>query len=372
MVDIDSSYMRMALWEAKKGIGRTSPNPCVGALVVRRGKIVGKGYHKKAGSPHAEINALRDAGKKAKGATLYVTLEPCNHTGRTPPCTTAVLRAGIEHVVIGMKDPNPNVAGGGADYLASRGVTVVSGVLEDECREINLPFIKHSSTGLPWVILKAGMSIDGRIAAASGQATLITGEQSRHRVHVLRNQVDGILIGIGTALTDDPSLTTRLPRSRSGRDPLRVILDTDLRMPVTAKMLQPDSTAGTWVFCAGDADTKRRSRLETAGAKVKTVPAAAQGLLDLRAVLSELGQARITSLLVEGGSRVHGSFIEAGLADQLMLFVAPKFLGEQGVPLAIFTDGYKRANLPQLKIVKTRRFGEDIFLEGRFFRKTGE
>ena len=240
VADIDSNYMRMALWEAKKGVGKTSPNPSVGALVVKNGRIVGKGYHKKAGTPHAEIHALQDAGRKAEGATLYVTLEPCNHNGRTPPCTRAILKAGIAQVVIGMLDPNPQVAGGGAKYLAAKGLTVISGVLEQECREINLPFIKHSTTGLPWVILKAGMSIDGRIAALPGTKTMITGKQSLARVHALRNQVDAILVGIGTALADDPSLTTRLQKSGTERDPLRVILDTDLHLSLSAKMLRQD------------------------------------------------------------------------------------------------------------------------------------
>lgn len=366
MADIDSNYMRMALWEAKKGIGRTSPNPCVGALVVKNGRVVGKGYHKKAGTPHAEVHALHDAGPKAKGATLYVTLEPCNHTGRTPPCTEAVLQAGIAQVVIGMNDPNPQVAGGGAKYLAAHGLTVISGVLEQKCREINQPFIKHSATGLPWVILKAGMSLDGRIAAIPGKATMITGKQSLARVHTLRSQVDAIMVGIGTALADDPSLTARLAKAGSGRDPLRVVLDAGLRMSPSAKMLQQNSAAGTLVFCARGADSEKRSVLEAAGAVVKTVPAASRGGLDIKAVLKVLGQAQVTSLLVEGGSRVHGSFLDAGQVDQLLLFVAPKFLGNQGVPLATLPGNKKKKDLPNLKIIKTRRYGEDVLIEGRF------
>jgi len=364
VVNIDRNYMRLALQEAKKGIGRTSPNPSVGAVVVTNGKVVGRGYHKKAGTPHAEIHALQAAGRKAKDATLYVTLEPCNHAGRTPPCTEAVLQDGISRVVIGMLDPNPRVTGGGADYLSSQGMSISSGVLEQECREINLPFIKHSATGLPWVIIKAGMSIDGRIAALPEQATKITGQQSLRRVHALRNQVDAILVGIGTALVDDPSLTTRL--HGSGRDPLRVVLDAELRLPVSAIMLHQDSPAQTWIFCARDADTKRRSRLEAAGAVIKTVPVASKGVLDPKAVLTVLGQAQVTSLLVEGGSNVHGSFLETGLVDQLLLFVAPIFIGEQGVPLATFTDKKMKKKLPQFKIIKTRRCGEDVLLEGRF------
>jgi len=372
VVDIDRKYMRLALQEAKKAMGRTSPNPCVGAVVVRDGKIAGKGYHKRAGTPHAEIHALDAAGSKAKDATLYVTLEPCNHTGRTPPCTEAILRAGLSRVVIGMEDPNPTVAGGGAGYLAARGITVSTGILEEECRAINLPFIKHATTGHPWVILKAGMSIDGRIAALPGQETSITGCQSRRRVHVLRHAVDAILVGIGTALADDPSLNTRLQRAGSGRDPLRVVLDATLRLPAAAAMLQQDSPARTWIFCARGADKKRRSRLEAAGAVIKTVPAATYGILDLKAVLTSLGQAGVTSLLVEGGSRVHGAFLESGLADELLLFVAPVFIGEQGVPLATFAGRERGKALPRLQFMRTRRYGEDILLEGRFFKEQPE
>lgn len=361
--------MRMALWEAKKGIGRTSPNPSVGAIVVKNGKIVGKGYHKKAGTPHAEVHALQKAGSKANGATLYVTLEPCNHTGRTPPCTEAILMAGIAQVVIGMKDPNPKVAGGGADYLSAKGLTVISGVLELECREINLPFIKHSATGLPWVILKAGMSIDGRIAAVPGKPTAITGKQSLTRVHKLRSQVDAILIGIDTALADNPSLTARLQKSSPGRDPLRVVLDADLRLPPTARMLKQDSAAETWIFCAKGADRKKQRMLEAAGAVIKEVPVSYERDLDIRAVLKNLGKKQITSLLVEGGSKIHGSFLQAGLVDQLLLFIAPRFLGEQGVPLATFAAAKRKKDLCRFKINKTRRYGEDLLIEGRFIKK---
>jgi len=367
LVDIDRKYMRLALREAKKGIGRTSPNPSVGAVVVRKGTLVGKGYHRRAGTPHAEIHALQQAGRKAEGGTLYVTLEPCNHTGRTPPCTEAVVKAGISRIVIGMMDPNPGVTGGGAGYLASQGLKVTSGILEHECREINLPFIKHVTTGLPWVILKAGMSIDGRIADRPGQSTRITGDESLKRVHVLRSQSDAILVGSGTALVDDPSLTARLHNGR-GRDPLRVVLDKGLRLPESARMLQLESTAPTWIFCSGEADRNRKKSLEAAGAVIKTVSVGADGLLDLKAVLTELGKSQITSVLVEGGSSVHGSFLQAKLVDQLLLFVAPVIMGERGVPLATFSGNRASDNVSQFEITGTRRFGADILIEARFTR----
>ena len=365
MVDIDRNFMREALREAKKGLGRTSPNPSVGAVVVKHGTVVGKGYHRRAGTPHAEIHALQQAGPMAEGGTLYVTLEPCNHTGRTSPCTEAVLKAKITRVVIGMLDPNPGVTGGGADYLASQGLSITSGLLEQECREINLPFIKYVTTGLPWVTLKAGMSIDGRIAARPGQSTRITGDESRRRVHVLRSQADAILVGVGTALIDDPSLTARVQQGQ-GRDPLRVVLDTELRLPVSARMLQQKSSAQTWIFCSDGADKEKRKSLETAGAVIKTVPAAAKKLLDLKAVLAELGKAQITSILVEGGSSVHGSFLQAKLVDQLLLFVPPVILGELGVPLATFSGRKKSKQISQFEITSTRRYGGDILIEGRF------
>jgi len=357
--------MRQALREARKGIGRTSPNPSVGAVVVKNGSVVGKGYHRKAGTPHAEILALQQAGHKAEGGVLYVTLEPCNHKGRTPPCTEAVLRAGITRLVIGMFDPNPGVIGGGATYLASQGLSVTSGILEQECREINLPFIKHVTTGLPWVTLKAGMSIDGRIAARSGQSTRITGNESLRRVHTLRSQTDAILVGVGTILVDNPSLTARLSQGQ-GNDPLRVVLDKELRMPESATILRQKSSAQTWIFCSGKVAQKKRESLEAAGAVIKTVPIAEKGLLDLHAVLAELGKANITSILVEGGSSVHGSFLQANLVDQLLLFVAPVILGEQGVPLATFSGRKKSEYVSQFEITTTRRYGGDILIEGRF------
>jgi diaminohydroxyphosphoribosylaminopyrimidine deaminase/5-amino-6-(5-phosphoribosylamino)uracil reductase len=360
----DFHFMRMALQEARKGMGRTSPNPAVGAVVVHNGVVVGKGYHKRAGLPHAEPNALRAAGKRARGATIYVTLEPCNHVGRTPPCTEAILSAGIRRVVIGMNDPNPKVAGRGAEYLVAHGVAVTSGVLAEQCREINLPFIKHSTTGLPWVIMKAGMSLDGRIAAATGQRTPITGIQSRHQVHRLRDRVDAILIGVETALIDNPSLTTRLPGRRSGRDPERVILDTNLRLSPVAVMLKQESAAGTWIFCGPHAAAANRRALEQAGARVTEVGIGEDRGLDLRAVLTALGNSQINSVLVEGGGRVHGSFLRQGLVDEVYLFVAPIFFGAAGVPVVDFA-GRETGVLPAIKYMQTRRLGDDIMIRGR-------
>lgn len=362
--------MKLALKEAKKGVGRTSPNPAVGAVVVKNGKVVGKGYHRKAGTPHAEVNALDAAIGKTKGSTLYVTLEPCNHTGRTPPCTKAILNSGIKRVVVGMLDPNPSVNGGGCDYLAGRGLSVSSGVLDKQCHEINRPFVKHITTGLPWVIMKAGVSVDGRIATSTGRSSWITNEQSRLHVHRLRNHMDAIMIGIGTALADDPSLTTRLPKGQ-GQDPLRVILDTHLRLSPAAKMLQQDSSAETWVFCGPNPDSGKFRALKDVGATIKTAPVLESGQLDLKAVLAALGKAQITSVLIEGGGKVHGEFLRFGLADEAYIFVAPIFIGADGVPLISDIGVDDVQNARKLETVRTRRFGNDVLIHGLFAQEKG-
>ena len=326
--------MRRALEEAKKGLGRTSPNPCVGAVIVRDGQVIGTGYHRRAGTPHAEVNAIADAeqgGQSCAGASIYVTLEPCNHTGRTPPCTRAILAAGCRRVVIGMADPNP-VASGGADFLRSQGIEVTLGVLEQECRQLNYPFLKHSVTGLPWVVMKAGMSLDGKISRRQGKGGAVTGPEAKKKVHQLRDQLDAILIGSGTALIDDPSLTTRLAQG-TGRDPLRVILDSRLRLPADARMLNQHSSAATWIFCSNKAPAEGQEKLEQAGAVIHRVESKQDGVLDLVQVLRRLGKEDITSVLVEGGAAVHGAFIREKLVDQVYLFTAPYFIGEQGTSL---------------------------------------
>lgn len=363
--ELDLGFMRLAIREARKGLGRTSPNPCVGAVVVKDGRLIAKGYHHQAGLPHAEVNALAKAGHKARGATIYVTLEPCNHTGKTPPCTETILAAGISRVVVGMNDPNPLVNGSGSAYLASRGVSVTSGLLDDECCQLNRPFIKHVTTGLPWVIMKAGLSVDGRIATRTGHSSWVTCDESRQQVHRLRNQVDAILIGSATALADDPSLTTRLPKRR-GRDPLRVVLDSSLQLAPQARMLQLDSEAPTWIFCAPGADPTRQHQLAEAGAIVKTVKADPAGGLDLLEVLQELGRNNITSLLVEGGGKVHAAFLKQNLYDQANLFIAPLFLGGDGIPGVADLGLDKISEGKRFQLVKTKRFGTDTMFEGLF------
>lgn len=369
MQDMDNSgreqheaFMRLAIADAEKGLGRTSPNPAVGAVIVKGGQVVGRGYHHKAGTPHAEVHAIADAGEAARGGTLYVTLEPCNHTGRTPPCTQAILKAGITGVVVGALDPNPQVVGGGATFLEGKGVAVCTGILAEACTELIRPFVKHSRTGLPWVIMKAGLSLDGRISLRSGTGTAITGAPSRQVVHQLRNRVDAILIGVGTALIDDPRLTTRLEDGSESRDPLRIVVDTHLRLPATAKMLRQPSNAPTWICCGMEASSERAGALVRAGAVVHRLPVAEAGRVDMRQLLAFLGERQIVSLLVEGGAAIHGAFWGQHLVDEVQFFYAPVIIGDQGTPLLTGYALAHRQQAPLLTNVSLRQLGADMLL----------
>lgn len=368
MSDKDRFFMKLALAEAKKGLGHTSPNPCVGAVIVKEGRIVGRGYHRKAGTPHAEIHALADAGTTAaKGATMYVTLEPCNHTGRTPPCSHAILDAGISKVVIGLMDPNP-LAEGGGKYLRNNNISVVKGICEQECRQINYPFLKHVTTGLPWVIMKAGMSLNGKITYQKGVGGAITGTETGQFVHKLRNQFDAILIGGDTVRIDDPSLTTRLPGQET-RDPQRVIVDSRLRIDPEATILQQQSKARTRIFCISKASEKKEAILRRAGARVHRVSATDKGQVDLTEVLQTLSANNITSLLVEGGAAIHGSFLSQGLIDEVYLFLAPFFIGNSGLSLLSGYSVIQPDQVVRLKDVTVRQVGEDCLIHGLFSGK---
>jgi len=338
----------------------------VGAVVVREGKIIGEGFHRRVGTAHAEVNALKGAGALAKGADLYVTLEPCNHHGRTPPCTRAVLESGIAKVFVGMNDPNPHVAGGGNEFLRSHGVEVVEGVLETECRRLNQPFIKHSTTGRPYVILKAASTLDGRIAARTGDSRWVTNEHSRRFVHRLRCDVDAILVGSRTALVDDPQLTARPPGKVSCRQPVRIVLDSQLVLPLGSVLVRTVGEAPVWLACSEKAPSDREAALERAGVSVVRLPWTDRGV-HLGSLLEELGRRGITSLLVEGGGGTLGGFIEAGLADAFFFFYAPKILGDEaGVPLAAGRTVYEMKAAEKVYDVRVRRFREDIMISGRF------
>lgn len=360
----DKQFMRLALKEAAKGLGRTSPNPCVGAVIVKDGRVLGKGYHKKAGTPHAEINALANASASVAGATLYVTLEPCNHTGRTPPCSRAILESKIARVVIGMTDPNPLVNGGGIEFLINNRIEVISGVLQKDCEALTNAFVKHITKGIPWVIMKAGVSLDGRLNYQAGRSGWITGEQSARAVHKLRNTADAILVGRKTVEIDNPSLTTRLVRG-SARDPIRIILDSDLATSSASKVYHLASQAPTWVVCATDAPRAKMAVFEKLGIRLLPIARGKNGV-DLHSLLKILGQENICSVLVEGGATIHGAFLSQKLFDYAHLFYAPLFAGTHGVPLA---DGYQvlhRDVAPRLVDIRHKRLGDDMLLSGKF------
>jgi len=365
-MDLDQFYMKKAVRLAIRGEGRTSPNPLVGAVLVRDGEITGQGWHDVLGGPHAEVNAIADAGGTARGATLYVTLEPCNHHGRTPPCTRAVIEAGITRVVSGMADPNPDVAGGGMAHLSKMGIETTSGVLERECRALNQPFIKYVTTGLPFVRLKAAATLDGFIASSSGDSKWITNERSRGFGHKLRSISDAVVVGIGTVAADDPLLTARLAGKKKRRQPARIVLDTGLNIPLTSQLVRSVQVSPVWVACAENASAERESALKGAGVTVIRVPRDESGLA-LPLLLRELGSRGISSLLVEGGGRVLGSFMEAGLADEFYFFYAPRILGDRsGVGMVQGKSRQSISDSVPVYAMTTRSFRGDLLIHGRF------
>jgi diaminohydroxyphosphoribosylaminopyrimidine deaminase/5-amino-6-(5-phosphoribosylamino)uracil reductase len=354
----DVKFMKEALRQARKGLGRTSPNPAVGAVIVRKGKIVAKGYHRKAGLPHAEVEVLSALGRKAPGATLYVTLEPCNHYGRTPPCTEAILESGLKRVVVGMRDPNPDVRGGGCEYLKEKGLSVTTGVLEPECRKLNEAFLKFVTTGRPFVMVKSALTMDGWTGTAKGHSKWITNEKSRKFVHRLRDRVDAVLVGIGTVILDDPLLTARLGKFR-GQDPLRVVVDTHLRIPAKARVLNHDSSADTIVVAGSEISSKDLKQFQKKGVSVITCPVKS-GRIDLVSLMGILGERFITSLLVEGGASIIGSMLREKLIDKFFIFKAPRILGGQdGIPMAAGRGPDKIDQCLSLKNLEVRRFGGD-------------
>ncbi len=354
----EERFMRLALREAAKGLGRTSPNPAVGAAIVRDGRVVARGHHARAGGPHAEVVALRAAGARARGADLYTTLEPCDHFGRTPPCSVAILEAGIRRVFVGSADPNPLVNGRGIERLRRSGVKVVEGVLASACDALNAHFFRFIRDRRPYVTLKAAVTLDGRIATRTGDARWVSGEEARRWVHRLRDRVDAVLVGSGTARADDPDLTVRLPGKR-GRDPVRVVLDTDLSLPGSLRLFHARSAAPTLV-----AHASRRTRRLGPGVELLRCRRG-RGGVDLHDLLAKLAARGVTHLLVEGGSEVHARFLEDGLVDRVAVFVAPKLAGADGVPLAAFSGPSRMADALRLDDVEVGRVGEDVLVQGR-------
>ncbi|MDE0468172.1 MAG: bifunctional diaminohydroxyphosphoribosylaminopyrimidine deaminase/5-amino-6-(5-phosphoribosylamino)uracil reductase RibD [Candidatus Poribacteria bacterium] len=358
------TFMQRALDLARQAKGRTSPNPLVGAVIVKDGKVIGEGYHKKAGTPHAEVHALNAAGENAKGATLYTNLEPCCHWGRTPPCTEALIRAGIAHVYVAEVDPNPSVAGKGVQQLQNAGINVHVGVCEQEASDLNEVHRKYIQTGKPFVILKTAMSLDGKIATASGESQWITSEASRQRGHEVRDAVDAILVGRGTVERDNPSLTTRL-HDRKGQDATRIVLDSHGRICRDARIFNAESEAGVIIAVTAEAPRENVNALEKAGAEVITVPAA-HSKVCFKRLMEILGKREITSVLIEGGGEINASAIAAGVVDKVMCFVAPKLIGGQNAPGPIGGVGIRSlADAVNLQRINVTPIPEhDLLIEG--------
>jgi diaminohydroxyphosphoribosylaminopyrimidine deaminase/5-amino-6-(5-phosphoribosylamino)uracil reductase len=367
--DRDQKFMIRALELAALGIGRVEPNPMVGAVLVQGDRIVGEGYHARYGGPHGEIAALQAAGPKARGAELFVSLEPCCHWGKTPPCTDAILAAGVRRVVAAVKDPYPEVAGRGLDILRQAGVAVEVGVLEDQARHLNAAFFKRTLTGLPLVIVKWAMTLDGRIATATGDSRWISSEESRRRVHEVRRIADAIIVGAGTVLKDKPLLTVRHvdPLPERGQ-PTRVVLDSRLVIDAAEEPMASARQTPVIVYTTPEglaAGAARAEALRAVGCEVVTVPASGGGV-SLQAVLQDLGQRGMSRVLVEGGPRVFGSFFVEGLADHVMIFVAPRILAGAGAPGPVAgPDGRPLSAAASIADMTVESVGPDLLIQGR-------
>jgi len=358
----EEQYMRRAIQLAAEGEGKTRPNPLVGAVVVKDGRIIGEGYHTKYGSLHAEREALADCarrGENPEGADIYVTLEPCCHTGKQPPCTEALVDSGVGRVIVGSSDPNPLVSGKGIEYLKQHGIQVETGFLEEECDALNSIFFHYITTGKPYVALKYAMTADGRIATVTGASKWITGEEAREHAHKLRNRYAAILVGKNTVESDNPMLNCRLP---GGVNPLRIVLDSHLCISLESRLVQTAREIPLLVVC-GDAPAEKKETLEHMGAEVLSLPGS-DGRPDLKALVDELGRRGVDSLLIEGGSQVHYSALKAGIVNHIYSYVAPKiFGGERALGPVSGAGAEQVADAFQLCRMGTKILGDDILIE---------
>ncbi|MBN2233128.1 MAG: bifunctional diaminohydroxyphosphoribosylaminopyrimidine deaminase/5-amino-6-(5-phosphoribosylamino)uracil reductase RibD [Deltaproteobacteria bacterium] len=361
--NVDERFMDEALALAERGRGRTSPNPMVGAVVVRDNEIVGRGWHPAAGEPHAEAFALREAGDRTRGATIYVTLEPCSHHGRTPPCSDAVIAAGVTRVVAGMEDPHPKVAGSGFARLREAGIAVDIGVREAACRRLNEVYITRIVTGMPFVTLKIAASLDGRIATSSGHSHWITGPAAREQVHRMRDEHDAVLIGIGTLLKDNPLLTTRLPGG-GGRNAYRIVVDSRLRTPLHANIFGEDGRERLIVFTAVT-DRKQIAPYQERSLAVLHAPDTGNGILDLADIMRQLAARDICSVLIEGGAEIGGSAMDARIVHKVCFFYAPRIIGGRGAVGMLggtgITTMHEAIDITEAEIT---RFGPDFCVTG--------
>lgn len=354
----DHTYMALAMQLAQRGLYTTTPNPRVGCVIVREGKIVGEGWHERAGEPHAEVHALSQAGDAARGATVYVTLEPCGHYGRTPPCAGALIKAGVARVVVAMRDPNPMVAGQGIAMLELAGIPTACGVLENEARELNVGFISRMERGRPWLRLKVAATLDGKTALNNGVSQWITGPDARRDAHRWRARSCAMLTGIGTVLADDPSFTVR--DIETPRQPLKVVVDANLSMPLEAKMLQ-----GAKVLVATGCDEEARIRqLQDAGAEVLVLPAE-HGQIDLARLLHELGKRGLNEITVEAGKVLNGALLHAGVVDELVFYLAPMLFGDKARGMFGVPEIEEMNQRQELEIKDLRMVGRDMRIIAR-------
>ena len=360
---IDEMYMRRALELAAKGRGTTTPNPMVGAVIVKDGQILGEGYHIRAGEGHAEVNAFRDAeGKDVTGATIYVTLEPCSHYGKTPPCADKIVEKKIGRVVVAALDPNPLVAGRGIEKIRKAGIEVVTGVLAEESIQLNEVFMKYIVTKRPFVLLKAAMSLDGKIATAGGESQWISCEISREEVHHLRHELTGIMAGIGTVLADDPMLNCRIP---GGKQPVRIIVDSHLRIPEDSRLVTSAKEYPLVVASTEACDIEKKSRLEAAGVNVLLVQADQNGHVDLNALMDVLGEMKVDSILLEGGGRLAESALQAGIVDKVQFYIAPMLIGGTQAKTPVEGEGIELlSHAWKVSDWKAERIGDDIKITG--------
>ncbi len=357
----DTHYMQLALELAAKGRGTVAPNPMVGAVIVKDGRIIGAGYHEKFGEGHAEVNAFRSATEDVAGATIYVTLEPCSHYGKTPPCSDKIIEMKIGRVVIAALDPNPLVSGRGVKKLQAAGIEVVTGVLAEESSRLNEVFMKYIVAKEPFVVMKAAMSLDGKIATRTGESQWITGQAARERVHQLRSALSGIMVGVQTVITDDPQLTSRIP---GGKNPLRIIVDSSLRIPLEAKVLQNQDSAKTIIATTEQADRNKAALLEEAGIELLTVPVK-DGRTDLKALMRVLGERGIDSILLEGGATLNFAALQAGIVDKVQVYIAPKLIGGETAKTPVGGEGIEKLSQAfGVLDLKASAVGEDILLEG--------
>lgn len=361
-------YMKRALELARRGIGCTSPNPLVGAVIVKEGRIIGEGYHEAYGSHHAEVNAFLNATEDVRDGTMYVTLEPCSHYGKTQPCANMIVKKGIKKVVIGLKDPNPLVAGKGIKVLQDAGIEVVTGILGEEGKKLNEIFLKYITAKVPFVIMKTAMTLDGKIATRTNESKWITGEASRKYVHELRHRLTGIMVGIGTVLADDPSLTTRL-EGKIGKDAIRIIVDSCGRIPLDSRVLNIRSDAETIIAVTDRAKKDKIRSLEEKGARVIILPSK-EGRVDLNFLMKELGERKIDSILLEGGSQLNYAALEEGIVDKVNIFIAPKIIGGDTAKTPV--GGHGKAHMNEsinLKCKDVNNFGKDIMIEGYIIKE---